>query len=148
MFLGEYAHNIDEKGRLTMPARWREQLGTRVVVTRGMETCLMVFAEARFESFMEEINSIGTIGNDARGLSRFFTSKATDDDLDKQGRVSLPQTLREYAQLNGEVMVVGAYDHIELWSPAMYAEKDAELVKQAPEMSERVNEALLRTRSK
>jgi MraZ protein len=148
MFLGEYSHNIDEKGRLTLPARWREQLGQRVVVTRGMEPCLFVFPAAKFETFLDEINTVGMTAADARGLSRFFSSKATDDELDKQGRVSLPQTLREFAGLNGEVMVVGAFDHIELWSPSKYAASDAELVKNVPDMSERVNQALRGIRAK
>ncbi len=148
MFLGEYSHNIDEKGRLTLPARWREQLGQTVVVTRGMEPCLMVFPAAKFEMFLKEINTVGMTAADARGLSRFFSSKATDDELDKQGRISLPQNLREFATLNGEVMVVGAFDHVELWSPAKYAAADEELVKNVPDMSERVNMALRGVREK
>lgn len=148
MFLGEHSHTIDEKGRLTLPARWREQLGPRVVVTRGMEPCLFVFPEAKFETFLNEINTVGLTAADARGLSRFFSSKATDDELDKQGRVSLPLNLREFAHLNGEVMVVGAFDRIELWSPAQYTLWDEELVKSIPDMSERVNQALQRIRSK
>lgn len=148
MFLGEYSHNIDEKGRLTLPARWREQLGQTVVVTRGMEPCLMVFPAAKFETFLKEINTVGMTAADARGLSRFFSSKATDDELDKQGRISLPQNLREFATLNGEVMVVGAFDHVELWSPAKYAAADEELVKNVPDMSERVNQALRGVREK
>lgn len=147
MFLGEYAHNLDDKGRLTLPARWREELGQRVVVTRGMEPCLFVFPAAKFEKFLSEITTVGMTAADARGLSRFFSSKATDDDLDKQGRVSLPQNLRDFAGLNGEVMVVGAFDHVELWSPAKYAAADAELVKNVPDMSERVNQALQKIRS-
>ncbi len=146
MFLGEYSHNLDEKGRLTLPARWREQLGQRVVVTRGMEPCLFVFPVAKFETFLNEINTVGMTAADARGLSRFFSSKATDDELDKQGRISLPQNLRDHANLNGEVMVVGAFDHVELWSPAQYDRADAELVKKVPDMAERVNEALLKMR--
>lgn len=148
MFLGEYTHTIDEKGRLTLPARWREQLGQRVVVTRGMEPCLFVFPAAKFETFLNEINTVGMTAADARGLSRFFSSKATDDELDKQGRVSLPPMLREFAGLNGEVMVVGAFDHVELWSPSKYAASDAELAQNVPDMSERVNQALQKIRQK
>jgi MraZ protein len=148
MFLGEYTHNIDEKGRLTLPARWREELGQHVVVTRGMEPCLFVFSKPKFEAFMSEVIQVGFTAGDARGLSRFLSSKATDDELDKQGRISLPQNLREFCHLNGEVMVVGAFDHIELWAPAQYEHADAELVKNIPDMSERVNQALQRIREK
>jgi MraZ protein len=109
---------------------------------------LFVFPKAKFETFLNEINTVGTTAADARGLSRFFSSKATDGELDKQGRISLPQNLRDSGHLDGEVMVVGAFDHIELWSPEQYARADAELVKNVPDMSERVNQALLRIREK
>jgi MraZ protein len=146
MFLGEYSHNLDDKGRLTLPARMRELLGVSVVVTRGLERCLLVFPAADFEKFLSGVNTVGMGGADVRGLSRYFSSKATEDSPDKQGRINLPQTLREHANLNGEVMVIGAFDHVELWNPEQYAQQDAELVKNVPDMSERVNEALLRIR--
>lgn len=148
MFLGEYSHNIDDKGRLTLPARWREELGQHVVVTRGMDPCLFVFSKQKFETFMTEISKVGMTAEDARGLSRFFSSKATDDEPDKQGRISLPQNLRDFCHLNGEVMVVGSFDHIELWSPAQYEQADAELVKNIPDISERVNQVLQKIREK
>ncbi|OQY79402.1 MAG: division/cell wall cluster transcriptional repressor MraZ [Chloroflexi bacterium UTCFX4] len=148
MFVGEYSHNLDDKGRLTLPARMRELLGVSVVVTRGLERCLLVFPAADFEKFLFGINTIGMGGADVRGLSRYFSSKATEDSPDKQGRVNLPLTLREYANLNGEVMVVGAFDHVELWNPSLYEQQDMELVKNVPDMSERVNDALLRIREK
>ncbi|GIL15850.1 MAG: transcriptional regulator MraZ [Chloroflexota bacterium] len=148
MFVGEYSHNLDDKGRLTLPARMRELLGVSVVVTRGLERCLLVFPAADFEKFLFGINTVGMGGADVRGLSRYFSSKATEDSPDKQGRVNLPQTLREYANLNGEVMVVGAFDHVELWNPSLYEQQDMELVKNVPDMSERVNDALLRIREK
>jgi MraZ protein len=142
MFLGEYSHNLDEKGRLTLPARWREELGESVVITRGMERCLFVFRASDLEKFLASINTVGITGADARGLSRFFSSKATEDTPDKQGRITIPQNLREFAGLNGEVMVVGANDHGELWSPTLYAQADAALVNNVPDISERVNQAL------
>ncbi|HZQ06273.1 MAG TPA: division/cell wall cluster transcriptional repressor MraZ [Anaerolineae bacterium] len=148
MILGEFSHNLDDKGRLTLPARWREELGENVVITRGMERCLLVFRATDFEKFLNEINTVGMTGADTRGLSRFFSSKATEDSPDKQGRITIPTNLREFAGLNGEVMVVGAFDHGEFWSPALYSQTDADLVKNIPDISERVNQALLRMRQK
>jgi MraZ protein len=148
MFVGEYSHNLDDKGRLTLPARMRELLGVSVVVTRGLERCLLVFPAADFEKFLSGINTVGMGGADVRGLSRYFSSKATEDSPDKQGRINLPQTLRDHANLNGEVIVIGAFDHVELWNPALYEQQDAELVKNVPDMSERVNDSLLRIREK
>ncbi len=148
MFLGEYSHNLDEKGRLTLPARMRELLGERVVVTRGLERCLLVFPANDFEKFLQNVNTVGMTAADVRGLSRFFSSKATEDSPDKQGRINIPQTLRDHANLNGEVTVIGSFDHVEVWNPAQYLQTDAELVKNVPDMSERVNEAMLRIREK
>lgn len=148
MFVGEYTHTLDDKGRLTLPARMREPLGERVVVTRGFEQCLFVFPADDFEKFMASFNTVGLGGADVRGLSRYFGSKAIEDAPDKQGRINLPQQLREHAQLDGEVIVIGAFDHVELWNPTLYAQQDAELVVNVPDMSERVNEALLRMRQK
>jgi MraZ protein len=148
MFVGEYSHNLDEKGRLTLPARMRELLGERVVVTRGLEHCLLVFPAGDFEKFLQSINTVGMTGADVRGLSRYFSSKATEDSPDKQGRINIPQPLRDHANLDGEVMVIGAFDHVELWNPMQYQQVDAELVRNVPDMSERVNEALLRIREK
>jgi transcriptional regulator MraZ len=148
MFLGEFSHNLDDKGRLTLPARLREALGEQVVVTRGMERCLLVFTAADFEKFLREATAVGMTAADARGLSRYFSSKATDDTPDKQGRITIPQALREHANLNGEVTVVGAFDHVELWNPALYAQADADLVANVPDMAERVNQAMQRMREK
>lgn len=144
MFLGEFSHNLDEKGRLTLPARWRELLGERVVITRGVERCLLIFTVGDFEKFVREATAGGMTGADARGLSRFLASKATDDTPDKQGRIIVPPALREHAGLNGEATLIGAFDHIEVWNPASYARVDAELVLSVPDMSERVNQALQR----
>jgi MraZ protein len=148
MFLGEFSHNLDEKGRLTLPARWREQLSEQVVVTRGVEACLLVFPVAEFEKFIQEITAIGLTAADARELSRYFSSKATDDTPDKQGRITLPQSLREHAGLNGEVLAIGSFNHAELWNPTRYAEKDAAMLKNVAEMSERINQVLQHTRAK
>jgi MraZ protein len=113
-----------------------------------MERCLLVFTADDFENFVREAIAVGMTGADARGLSRYFSSKATDDTPDKQGRITIPQPLREHAALNGEVTVVGAFDHIELWNPGQYAQADAELVKNVPDMAERVNQALQHMREK
>lgn len=147
MFLGEFAHNLDDKGRITLPSRWRDALGERVVVTRGIEPCLLVFPETGFESYLKEIATV-SLKADTRGLSRFFSGKATDDVPDRQGRITVPLALRQFAGLNGEVMLVGAYDHVELWNPARYAEVNAELEKSVSEMSERIGDALQRLREK
>lgn len=142
MFLGEFTHTLDEKGRLTLPARWREALGERVVVTRGIEPCLYVFSLSAFERFMAEIGRAGRAKADTRALSRLFTGMATDDEPDKQGRVTIPQSLREYAGLNSEAVLVGVYDYVEIWDPGKYREVNAQVEANRAELAERVGDVL------
>lgn len=148
MFLGTYSHTLDDKGRLILPARIRELLGESVVVTRGTEPCLYVFTTSDFEKFLQEATATGMTGADARALSRYFSSQATEVTPDKQGRIGIIQALRDHAGLNSEVTVIGAYDHVEIWNPSRYAQVDAELVKNVPDIAERENQAMLRLRVK
>ncbi len=148
MFLGEFTHTLDDKGRLTLPARWRDELGDQVVVTRGLDSCLFIFPKAKFELIAQEYDALGLEKSDARALSRFFFSKATDDEPDKQGRIIIPPPLRAYAGINGEAVMVGANNHIEVWNALRYKEMDAALESNAGEMSERMADLTMRGLSK
>lgn len=144
MFLGEYSHNLDDKGRITLPAPWRKLLGESVIITRGMERCLLVFRASDLDKLLDNVSQVGITGADIRQLARFITSKAAEEKPDKQGRITIPQSLRDFAGLAGEMLVVGAYDHAEIWNPAVYQRADADLVKNVPDISERVNQAFQR----
>lgn len=116
MFLGEYEHTIDDKGRLAVPARFREQLGDGVVVTRGFEHCLMGFPLVYFERLAGHVSAL-SIGNpEAREMRRLLFSGASDAPVDKQGRINVPANLREYAELKDAVVIVGMHTHFEIWS--------------------------------
>ena len=115
MFLGEFSHTIDDKGRLTLPSKFRADLGHGVVVTRGVDKCLFVFTLAEFERLADRIGTLPMTQVEAREFSRHFFSGASDVELDKQGRVLIPQNLREYAGLDGDVIVVGINQRIEIW---------------------------------
>jgi MraZ protein len=117
MFLGEYAHTIDDKGRLTLPAKYRTDLASGVVVTRGLDKCLFVFPMEEWKRLSEKVSALPLTDVSAREFRRLLFSGATDADLDKQGRVLLPQYLREYAGLNGNVIVAGLNTHMEIWAP-------------------------------
>ena len=117
MFLGEYAHSIDEKGRLTLPARYRVELSGGVVVTRGIDKCLLVFPMAEWEKLAQQISALPITDLPAREFRRLMFSGASDALPDKQGRVLLPLYLREYAGLNGDAIVAGLNTHMEIWSP-------------------------------
>ncbi len=117
MFLGEYAHTIDEKGRITLPAKYRADLASGVVVTRGLDKCLFVFPLEEWKKLSDKISALPLTDGQAREFRRLLFSGATDAELDKQGRVLLPQYLRDYAALDGNVIVAGLNTHMEIWAP-------------------------------
>lgn len=117
MFLGEYAHTIDDKGRLTLPARFRAELAAGLVVTRGIDKCLSVYPMAEWQRVSERISALPMTDPQAREFRRLLFAGATDAELDKQGRVLLPQYLREYAGLTSNVIVAGLNTHLEIWGP-------------------------------
>ncbi|OWA36705.1 cell division/cell wall cluster transcriptional repressor MraZ [Saccharibacillus sp. O16] len=116
MFMGEYRHNIDDKGRIIMPAKFRDQLGTVCIVTRGLDHCLFVYSEQEWENLERKLNHLPLMKSDARAFTRFFFSGAAECEWDKQGRANLPVNLREYAQLVKECVVIGAGSRVEIWS--------------------------------
>jgi MraZ protein len=117
MFLGEYLHNIDGKGRLTLPARFRAELAKGVVVTRGLDGCLFVYPVDEWEKLAQRINGLPLTKKDARTLARLIYSRASACAPDKQGRILLPTYLREFATLDGETVVIGLYTRLEIWNP-------------------------------
>ncbi|EUJ41743.1 division/cell wall cluster transcriptional repressor MraZ [Brochothrix campestris] len=116
MFMGEYAHNIDVKGRLIMPAKFREQLGDHFVVTRGLDKCLFVYPMHEWEKVTMKLQALPMTKKDARAFSRFFLSGALECELDKQGRINLPQNLLTYSLIEKETTVVGVSNRIEIWA--------------------------------
>jgi MraZ protein len=116
MFMGEYNHNIDEKGRLIVPAKFRESLGANFVVTRGLDTCLFVYPMAEWKKLEEKLKSLPFTKKDARAFTRFFFSGATESEIDKQGRVNISAPLRQYGKLDKECVVIGVSNRIEIWS--------------------------------
>jgi transcriptional regulator MraZ len=122
MFLGEYDHNMDDKGRLAVPARFREDLGDGVVITRGFDRCLMGFPRAMWEQLAGQVSALSLGQGDARNLRRLLFSSAADIQLDRQGRVLIPQNLRDYAGLNEQVIVAGLNTHFEIWSRERWRE--------------------------
>lgn len=115
MFMGEYNHNVDAKGRMIVPSKFREQLGDEFVVTKGLDGCLFVYPNEEWQSIEEKFRDVPLTSKDARKFSRFFFAGATTCEVDKQGRILLPAVLREYAGLEKEVVSVGVLKRIEIW---------------------------------
>ena len=112
MFMGEYQHSIDEKGRLIVPARFREELGLNFVVTRGLDNCLFVYPKPEWQNLEQKLKSLPLTNASARSFVRFFFSGAGECELDKQGRILLPLNLREYARLDREVVLIGVSSRV------------------------------------
>ncbi len=137
MFFGSHRHSIDDKGRLTLPAKWRSELAGGVVVTRGLDDCLFVFPKAKFEAIASEIDQQRIELGDVRSWARYFFGKAADAEIDRQGRILIPQNLREFAQLKGEVIVVGVASRIEVWDPECYQGTSARIESDSSAVAER-----------
>ncbi len=120
MFLGEYAHSLDEKGRVVMPSKFRPGLATGCVVTKGQERCLYVFPQDRWEDEATAVLKLPRTDRRARNFSRSFFASASDQTLDRAGRCAIPEPLRTYAGLTKDVTVVGVADRIEIWDSATW----------------------------
>jgi MraZ protein len=116
MFMGEYQHSIDEKGRLIIPAKFREDLGASFVVTRGLDQCLFVYPRSEWSIMEQKLKSLPLMKSDARAFTRFFFSGATECELDKQGRVNIPKNLADHAKLDKDCVVIGVSNRVEIWS--------------------------------
>ncbi len=122
MFTGEYRHAVDEKGRLAVPARFRAQLEGGCVVARWLDTCLAIFPMPAWELLSTKVGSLPMTDPNARLLQRQLFAGAQETELDRQGRVLVPQGLRAFAGLESEAMVLGSRDHAEIWAPARWEE--------------------------
>ncbi len=116
MFMGEYQHNMDTKGRVIIPAKFREELGEKFVATRGLDNCLFVYPMNEWSVLENKLSSLPLTSKNARTFVRFFFSGANECELDKQGRISIPANLRDYANLSKETVIIGLANRIELWS--------------------------------
>ncbi|AZP05086.1 division/cell wall cluster transcriptional repressor MraZ [Jeotgalibaca ciconiae] len=122
MLIGEYKHNMDAKGRIIMPAKFREELGQSFILTRGLDGCLFGYPMEQWEILQEKLKQLPLSKKDARSFVRFFYSAAVEAEIDKQGRINIPSTLVDYAKIEKECRIVGVSDRVEIWSNAKWEE--------------------------
>lgn len=122
MFMGEYSHTIDAKGRIIVPAKFRESLGDNIVVTKGLDNCLFVYTSEDWRKFEEKLRTLPLTNKDARKFTRFFLAGAAEMEIDKQGRILIPSVLREFVALEKDVVLVGVGSRIEIWDKARWNE--------------------------
>lgn len=133
MFMGEFNHTVDTKGRTMVPSKLRDQLGSTLFVTKGLDGCITLYTQEEFEKLQEKISSLSMMNKSARTLRRLFIGSAQEIEIDKQGRILLPTPLREYAGISKDIVFVGNKDYIEIWDKQRWNEEndiDAEAAAQ------------------
>lgn len=136
MFMGEYHHNIDNKGRIIIPAKFRELLGQDFVITRGLDQCLFGYSLEEWTLIEDKLKNLPLTKKDARAFTRFFFSGATECELDKQGRINIPTTLVQYARLDKECVILGVSNRIEIWSKTQWEDYYSESADTFAEIAE------------
>jgi MraZ protein len=142
VFLGRHTHSLDEKGRLALPARFRESLSEGVVITRGFDQCLLVYPLEAWTPLAERVSALSISDPDVRVLRRMLFAHATDVQLDRQGRVLLPSDLRSHAALDREAVVVGMHSFMEIWSPEGWAAQDEAVERDGATIAEKLSALL------
>jgi transcriptional regulator MraZ len=139
MLLGEHEHTIDEKNRLTLPARFRHHFAEGIVVTRGMDGCLFAYTRSDWGRLVEtRLATLDPLSQEGRRMQRFFFAGAQEGELDKQGRLIVPAALIEHAKLGRDVVVAGVNDHLEIWDRSAWRKELAEVEGSAEDVAERL----------
>ena len=139
MFSGTYHHNIDSKGRIIIPSRFREELGTGFVLTKGLDHCLFLFPMSEWNEFRSKLKAVPLTSREGRAFTRYFFANAVECEMDKQGRLNIPPVLREHTRIDKEIVSIGVDRRIEIWSRAewekysMSPELDSELIAEKME---------------
>lgn len=127
MFIGEYEHSVDAKGRVIMPAKLREDIGEKFIVTKGLDGCLFAYSKTEWSNFEEKLKTLPLTNKNARDFVRFFLSGAVECEIDKQGRFLIPNNLRQSANLGKEAVIIGVGTRLEIWNKQIWMSKDEEI---------------------
>jgi MraZ protein len=140
MFIGEYRHSIDDKGRLALPAKFRTNLKSGAIVTRGLDGCLYVYTAAEWKKLALKLAALPMSQSNSRAFARLMLAGAMDVSLDKQGRVVLPDYLRKFAGLKKNIIVAGLYNHLELWDETVWEKYKSKTEKESGNIAEQLGE--------
>jgi len=138
MFIGEYQHSVDEKGRITFPAKFRKALSGNIVITRGLDTCLFIYTLKEWQKLTDKLASLPMSQANARAFSRFMLAGAMDAKLDGQGRILLPDYLRTHAKIRKDAVLVGVNTRLELWAKEQWATYTKETESHASALAEKM----------
>ena len=140
MFIGEFKHNLDSKGRIAIPVKFRNKLTGGAIITRGLDRCLFVFGNKDWEILAQKIIALPLSQANSRAFSRLMLAGAMDVDIDKQGRILIPDYLREYAGLKKEAVFTGLYNRIEIWDSENWKQYKTKTESQSDEIAEKLSE--------
>ncbi len=138
MFIGEYSHTIDEKSRLAIPIKFRAELASGAIVTKGLDGCLFLYTSTEWHKLVEKLNTMPISQKNARAFSRLILAGAMDVDLDKQGRIVLPKYLTDYAKMDHSVIVAGLFNRLEIWDAKVWQEYKAKTEKDSEVLAEQL----------
>jgi len=140
MLIGEYTHTIDNKNRLSLPAKFRKELGKEVVVTRGLDNCLFVYSKKEWSLILEKIGGLGMGHADTRGFARFMLAGAVEAPIDQLGRILVPDFLKQFADLKEKVVCAGVSKRLEIWNEASWNKYKQKIQKEADAMAEKLGD--------
>lgn len=140
MLIGEYKHTLDTKKRLSMPSKWRKELGKTLVVTRGLDNCLFVYPQKEWQKITEKIGQLPLGQADTRGFNRFFLSGAVEVEVDSVGRILVPDFLKDFAKLASKVVLAGIYDRVEIWAEDTWEAYKQSIESKADTLAEKLGE--------
>ena len=138
MFMGEYQHALDSKGRLFIPARFREGLGEKFVLTKGLDGCLFAYPPQEWQSLETKMRALPFTRSDVRAFVRFFFAGACECEVDKQGRILIPASLRRHASLEKEAVIIGVSSRVEIWALEQWEKYNQEAAAQAEQIAEKI----------
>ena len=140
MLIGEHTHTIDAKKRLSLPAKFRKELGNKVVLTHGLDTCLFVYPLAAWQEVSQKLAALSMGQADTRGFSRFILAGAVETEVDSLGRILVPEFLKDFAGLNTKVVVTGVYNRVEIWDENHWSEYKRRIEQQADALAEKLGD--------
>jgi len=140
MLIGEYHYNLDAKGRLAIPAKLRHNLGENAIVTRGLDSCLFVYPRKEWDILIERLNSLPLTQSDSRAFSRFMLAGAIEADIDQQGRILIPDYLRNYASLKKQLVINGLFNRLEIWDKDIWQDYKNKTENSSEEIAERLSQ--------
>ncbi len=140
MLIGEYTHSFDEKNRVSLPARFRKELGKKVIITNGLDSCLFLFSEPEWQKFSEKLAELSLVSGDKRKFSRFMLGGATEAEVDQAGRILVPEFLKQYAKLGEKIVVAGVHSRAEIWNEGAWKAYKRSVEKDINILSEKLGE--------